>query len=60
MAEPARRLRDPFCSTPEDERQEIIDAILSGTLDYESPSDEDLAFLADQRFLELDREESQD
>jgi hypothetical protein len=60
MAEPARKLPDPFRSTPEDERQEIIDAILSGTLDYGAPSDEDLAFLADQRFLELDREENQD
>lgn len=60
MAEPVRRLRDPFRSTLDDERQEIIDAILSGTLDYDSPSDEDLIFLADQRFLELDREENED
>jgi hypothetical protein len=58
MPRVARKMLDRFSS--EDERQEIAAELLQGRAIYESLDDGELVLLADQVFLELDRDESQD
>ncbi len=59
MTEAARHVLESFEALPEPEKQEVIAALLRHTLQgpYDSPSDDELAYAADQVFVDLDQRE---
>jgi len=59
MTNAAKELLDTFDSLPEDERHEVVRAILrlAAGSDHQAPDDDDLVAAADEVFLALDREE---
>jgi hypothetical protein len=62
MTRMAKRFLQTFEKLPEPDKHAVAVETLRQTLDEEhsSPDDSELAFAADQLFLELDRRETQD
>ena len=61
MTRMAKKFLQTFEKLPEPDKHTVAVEILRQTLDeeYSSPDDSELAFAADQLFLELDRRETQ-
>jgi hypothetical protein len=61
MTQVAKKFLQTFQRLPEADKQAVAVEILRHTLDegYSSPDDSELAFAADELFVELDRRENQ-